>query len=273
MTARGIWPSHQTRPARQLHSHPRLPRQNEPFAGTARPPARAKPNPAPPPPKFARCVHEQDKPPSDPGLAEKGEPKGNKKRARRIFGGAAPQKLRVEFPLGPDQSSQFNVISSELARPPRKFHSCVVRYLPAYSSAQFRFPNDKTNPSTPTGSRAAAELHPDTASPWARHSLSPLSRRYVFSSPASPEPPRRLACCCAGRSLGLLRTRATVPRLPLLGRIRGTLLACHASSGPPGHFCSAIGFCISRCGRSADAVEPLSPGFPWGFLPSFRVDR
>lgn len=72
-------PSHQTRPARQLHSHshPRLPRQNEPFAGTARPLA---PNQTPLHHHLnllGACTSKTNRP-DDPGLAEKGEPKGNK---------------------------------------------------------------------------------------------------------------------------------------------------------------------------------------------------
>lgn len=119
-------------------------------------------------------VHEQHKPPSDPAPAAKGKSKAQKGREESLAGlHHNTSNLLRAWPIRLIQRHQ------KLARPPRKFH------LGSFAACPPSLPTSTTKPPLhPTGSRVAAESHFDTTSPWARHSLSLLSRRYVLSFPA-----------------------------------------------------------------------------------------
>ena len=125
-------------------------------------------------------MHEQHKPPSDPGLQEKGKPKAQNGR-KSLWRGCTPQ--HPEFPWRPNRSYRFT--SSEASTAAEKISTVLVRYLPFCP-----IPQTTNHPSIPTGRRVAAELRfRHHTSPWARHSLSPLSRRFVFSSSRAPPGP------------------------------------------------------------------------------------
>jgi hypothetical protein len=183
----------------------RLPRQNEPFAGTAR----TRQTPLHHHLNLLRARATQTA--QRPGTRSRKEIQGTKKGEKSLLAGLHAPQQGSEFPLGPGQSSQFNVISNSIREHARRenFNQDVPSRLSLPASRSAQFPSRQNHPSTPTGSRVAAELHFDTASPWARHSLSPLSRRYVLCVP----------CCCC---------RLLLPRPPALSRV----LHCRRARAP-----------------------------------------
>jgi hypothetical protein len=135
----------------QLRSHPRLPGCHAKTSPSQAPPALARSRQTPLHHHLNLLRARATQTAQRPGTGSRKEIQGTKKGEKSLLAGLHAPQQGSEFPLGPGQSSQFNVINNRIREHARRenFNQDVSSRLSLPASRSAQFPPDKTTPPPP----------------------------------------------------------------------------------------------------------------------------